>query len=139
MAKMPTATVIGAGTLTLGEISSITAMDHQVTSVVLKPSAKQSESRRVLSGGEIAGDREESFKLEGKIVQDFGNPESLTEWLFNHRGEEMSFTFTPNSAKKKTVKGRLIVEAIDIGGDVNSKPESPFSFALVGPPAIVNI
>lgn len=128
---------IGAGELTIGASTDLTIFSGQVTACRLVPSVDQGDTITVLSGEKVAGDRTESFTLEGTLLQDLGATESTTEWLFENRGETHVFEFTPNTAKGKTITGSLVVEAIEIGGDVSTKATSDFTFIVVGDPAIV--
>jgi len=132
-------TTMGPGKLTIGASSSLTTFEGQVTSCRLVPSVDQGDAIYVLSGESVAGDRTESFTLEGTMLQDFGKTGSRLEWLFTNRGQTHVFSFEPNTAAGKRWTGSLVVEAIESGGDVNTKPTSDFSFVLVGAPAIVPV
>ncbi|MFJ3394002.1 hypothetical protein [Leifsonia aquatica] len=127
---------IGPGTLTIGAETDLTNFAGKCTSAKLVPSVKRGDKIQLLDGSEEAGDRTESFALEGKFLQDFGQADSKTEWLFEHRGEEHPFVYRPNNGSAKSITGTLTVEAIDMGGDVGEKPVSDFSFELVGAPTI---
>lgn len=127
---------VGPGVLTIGATTDLTTFESQTTSCKLTPSVDKGDPINVLSGEQVSGDRTESWTLDGNFLQDFGSTDSRVEWLFEHRGEDHPFEYTPNTAKGKSVTGTLTVEAVDIGGDVNTKPTSDFSFALVGSPAI---
>ncbi|MGP9788246.1 hypothetical protein ACT3UD_18395 [Glutamicibacter sp. 287] len=130
---------VGAGQLTIGAVSDLTNFSSQTTSVKLVPSVDQGDSIAVLSGESVAGDRTESFNLEGTILQDLGATESKTEWLFEHRGETHAFEFVPSTAKGKKITGSLVVEAVEIGGDVGTKPTSDFEFLVVGEPVLGDV
>lgn len=127
---------VGPGTLTIGEEAALEEFNSQVTSCKLTPSVDNGDPINVLSGEQVPGDRTESFTLDGTFLQDFGKSDSRTEWLFTHRGEQQPFEFAPSTAAGKSITGELVVEAIDIGGDVKTKPTSDFSFIIVGEPAI---
>ena len=127
---------MGPGTLTIGSAANLTQFASQVTECVLKPKVDNDDPINVLSGEQVAGDRTESFSLEGSFLQDFGSLGSTTEWLFQHRGETHPFTFTPNTVAGKAIVGSLQVEAIEIGGDARSKPTSDFEFQVIGEPTI---
>lgn len=129
---------VGPGTLTIGASGSLQDFSAQATSVKLTPSVDNGDPINVLSGEQVAGDRSESFTLDGTFLQDLG-ADSLTEWLFTNRGTEQPFVFVPSTAAGRQISGSLIVEAIDIGGDVKTKPTSDFSFVIVGAPAIAAV
>lgn len=130
---------VGPGRFTIGADTDLTVFSGQVTSLRLVPSVDVGDAIYVLDGGEVSGDRTESWTVAGTMLQDFGATTSKTEWLFTHRGEDMAFSYAPSSALGKEITGTLTVEAIEIGGDVKSKPTSDFEFKLVGPPAIGTI
>ena len=134
-----TVATLDAGVLTIGSDLNITNFESQVTSARLVPNVDTEDAINVLSGEQVAGDRSESFTLEGSLLQDFGATGSTTEWLYNHRGEEHAFSFTPSTAAGKKITGNLVVEAIEIGGDARTKPTSDFEFVVVGAPTIVSI
>ena len=127
---------IGAGTLTIGATGSLITMQSQVTACRLVPSVDRGDNVNVLSGEEVSGDRSESWNLAGTILQDIGAAESVVEWLFDHRGETHPFEFVPSTAKGRKFSGELNVEAVEMGGDVKTKPTSDFEFALVGFPTM---
>lgn len=130
---------VGPGRFTIGSDVDLTTFSGQVTSLRLVPSVDVGDAIHVLDGGEVSGDRTESWTVSGTMLQDFGAATSKTEWLFTHRGEDMEFSYAPSSAMGKEINGTLTVEAIEIGGDVKSKPTSDFEFKLVGPPVIATI
>ena len=130
---------IGPGVLTIGSDVLLSSFESQVTSVSLVPDVDTDDPINVLSGEQVAGDRSESFTLEGEMLQDFGDTDSRTEWLFNHRGEEHPFSFTPNSSKAKKITGNLVVEAVAIGGEARTKATSDFEFQVIGSPVIAAI
>ena len=127
---------VGPGTLTIGSAGNLTNFESQTTSCRLVPNVENDDAINVLSGEQVAGDRTESFTLEGTFLQDFGDPGSKVEWLFAHRGETHPFKFIPNTSKGKQITGDLQVEAVEIGGAARSKPTSDFEFAVIGEPVI---
>lgn len=127
---------VGPGKLTIGATDDLTQFGSQCTSCKVTPSVDTGDPLDVLSGEQAAGDRSESWTLNGTFVQDFGATESTTEWLFTHRGESHPFEYTPSNAAGKKISGQLVVEAIEIGGDVKTKPTSDFEFNLEGAPTI---
>lgn len=130
---------VGPGTFTIGASSDLTTFTSQVTSIRLVPSVDQGDAIFVLSGESVAGDRTESYTIEGTLLQDFGSTGSRTEWLYNNAGETHVFTYTPATVSGKSITGSLVVEAVEIGGDVNTKPTSDFTFTCIGKPVIGTI
>lgn len=127
-------TILGPGTLTIGENTSLHNMSNQVTSVKLVPKVDKGDTRQVLSGKERGGSRKESWTLEGKFLFDAGTAESTSDFLFDQRGKDMKFEFTPAAANGNKYAGTLTVESAEIGGDVGEEAEVDFEFTLVGAP-----
>lgn len=133
MATINTMTT-GPGTLTIGEKTKLSAMAVQVLEAELKPKVKQEEGKRVLSGDMKGGDRTETWTLEGKMLQDWGVASSVSEFLFDNRGQDMPFNFVPAKANGTQFAGTVTVEATSVGGKVGEEAEADFEFNLVGVP-----
>lgn len=127
---------VGPGTLTLGEDGTLSTLSSQVTACRLVPTVDNEDPIDVLSGEQAPGDRSESWALAGTLLQDLGAADSTTEFLFEHRGEQLPFQFIPATAAGKELTGTVTVEAIEMGGDAKTKPTSDFEWQLVGFPAI---
>lgn len=131
---------MGPGTLTLGDVGDVKSLSSQVTNVRITPNVDTGDPINVLSGESVPGDRDETWTLAGTLVQDLGagvaGADSIVEWLFTNAGETMPFTFVPSTAKGRQITGDVTVEAVEIGGDVKSKPTSDFEWQVSGRPAI---
>lgn len=131
-------TILRDGILTIGETGSLTVLASQCPQVELVPAVKQDDPIEVLSGDTAAGDRTESWQLKGKLIQDIGQANSVWEYCFTNRGKEQPFEFVPNSTSPtpKKLTGRLVVDAISVGGEVGKANQSDFEFQLVGEPVL---
>lgn len=130
---------MGPGTLTIGPPEALITFSAQVTNCRVVPSVDKGDPLNVLSGETVPGDRDESWTLAGTLVQDLGAAAGTTEWLFTHRGENHPFVFVPSTAGGKEFTGTVSVEAIEMGGDVKSKPTSDFEFDMVGAPLLDDV
>lgn len=128
---------VGAGTFTIGAAGLLTNFSSQVTSVKLVPSSETEDDIYVLSGESVAGAFSETYTIEGTLLQDFGSTASKIEWLYAHSGETHVFEFDPATTGATKITGSLVVTAVEIGGDVRSKPTSDFTFKCVGKPTVV--
>lgn len=128
-------TILGPGELTIGETASLHNMSNQVIECKLVPKVDKGNTRIVLSGKERGGSRKESWTLEGKFLFDAGTAESTSDFLFDKRGQDMPFSFTPAAANGNKYTGTLTVESAEIGGEVGEETEVDFEFSLVGVPA----
>ncbi|AMB58240.1 hypothetical protein [Microterricola viridarii] len=128
------APAIGPGTLTIGSELMLTDFSSQARSCKIVPNVDKGEPIVVLSGETAPGDRTETFTMEATLQGDFGVESSTTEWLWEHRGEVHDFVYIPNATLGRKVTGQLVVEAIEIGGEVKTKPTADVTFDLVGEP-----
>lgn len=126
----------GPGKFIIGESSDLETFDSQVRSITLEPEVDKGEPKEVLSGEIMRGERTEKFKITGTLINDFGAQDSLVEFCWAKRGQELPFTFTPNTSTGREITGDLIVEAVSIGGEVGETPETDFEFDVVGTPVI---
>lgn len=123
---------VGPGKLTFSSPSG--SFESQITSARITTSASRSESLKVLSGEEIPGDSTYKFTLEATCLQDLKTA-GIVDFSWKNMGKTVSFTYTPNSALKATVTGKVVVDPINIGGKVGERADSDFSWECIGKPA----
>lgn len=124
---------VGPGTLTIGETGTLLDVSCQVTEVMLSPDKDQEDAVNTLCGDSLAGDITYTFTLKGTLVQDW-SPAGVNKFCHTNRGLQLPFTFTPSTADGPTITGELIVDPIDTGGKVKSKPFAEFEFTVIGDP-----
>lgn len=129
----PAVTQVGPGELTLGATDSLKSFALTCVGCKIIPSVTKADPRTVLSGDVIPGARTESASAEVKLLDDFGQTDSNSEWLWEHRGQQVPFRYTPKNGLKVIV-GTITVEPIDIAGDVGTNPEQTVTFDFVGMP-----
>lgn len=127
------AQTMGPGTLSLGAVGSTIDFTAQVKSCTVKWKGKSSDSVLTLSGDTLAGDREYTVTLDATIIQDLSD-DGVVDWTWEHKGEEIPFSFVPSTAAGKSVNGLVVVDPLDIGGDVGKRNESGMSWECVGTP-----
>lgn len=125
---------VGPGLLTIGSAAALTNFSSQMRSARIVPSVSVGDPIDVLSGETVPGDRTETFALVVSIQSDFGHNDSRVEWLWKERGKTHPFAYIPNNALGRRITGSIIVEPIEIGGDVKSKPAHEVTMQLVGAP-----
>ena len=131
-------TKLGPGTLTLGAGAMEVNAQLTACSVVPSENVTTTDSIKVLSGEELAGDDSASytFTLEGTFLQDLGAVASVVDWSWSNMGTEQPFTFTPNTAAAVEVSGTLTPVPLRVGGDeVDAGPmASDFTWRIKGTP-----
>ena len=126
---------LGPGTLTIGETGSGQEIAKQATAVAIEPSYSDGERQIVLSGDTDQEAGEWEGTLTATFFQDYAN-DGLLAWTWEHDGETLPFTFTPNSTAGFTVTGTVVVRPATIGGDVDTENTSEVEWALPEKPAI---
>lgn len=125
MAKVRT---LGPGSLKIGDTGSEHDFSADVTNTALEPSTDTEDPDNFLDGHSEGGSQTESWTLTGSVKEDF-SMNGLQVWCNQHSGEELPFTFIPNTSGTVQWKGKVTIASIQIGGDVKSKNANDFSFA----------
>lgn len=136
----PTATVrkLGPGTLTVGAPGTALDFSGRATAVTITWSVDNEDDTPTLDGGVIAGDRTYTATLEATVYQDDLTDGGLIRYSWTNKGAQVPFTFTPYTASGIAITGQLIVDPLDVGGDVNKKNTSDLAWACVGEPELTD-
>lgn len=126
---------VGPGTLTIGAVGSPVDFSAQITSTVVSWKVDTDDPVDVLSGDELPGDDTWTATLSGTVLQDLSDA-GIVEYTWDHKGEQVPFTFVPSTAVGKAVSGVVKIGPLDIGGDVKKRPTSDFSWDCVGEPTL---
>lgn len=121
---------VKSGTLTLGGASP-TDFSCSPTNIRLTPSVNTEDPLEVLCGDVIQGIGSTTWSLDGTAVSDFDDPNGFVLYAFHQNGETVPFTWQPNP-QSGTWSGSVVIAAIEIGGDINTRLTTDFSFGVVG-------
>src|SRR5262245_20119802 len=137
---MPAKTVkLGPGLLTIGATGTEVDFTCQVTAAHVDWEVDEGDDTQVLCGEAVPGERAYSATLAGTLFQDLGAaaPGGIVEYSWDHKGEEVPFTFVPNTAAAVQVEGNVIVDPLTVGGDESgANMTSDFEWAIVGDPIL---
>lgn len=127
---------LGPGVFTLG--AGPLAASAQVTSMRVVPAEEVQTfvAIPVLSGDELPAEESASvrFTLEGTFLQDI-KVAGVVDYTWDHTGEEVPFTYEPNTVVGATVEGTVRVVPLMIGGDeMKQRPSSDFTWRIIGTP-----
>jgi hypothetical protein len=122
------------GTLSFGATGGVDA-STLITKASTKWKADAGDAVEVLSGATIAGGRTYSSQLAFTAYQDDMADGGLIAYSFAQKGAEVPFTFTPASGGRSIV-GTVVVDPIDVGGDVGAKNTSDITWDCVGEPEL---
>jgi len=129
------AQTLGPGTFTIGSVGTPLDLTAQVTSIKVTPSADAEDSIVTLSGETLAGERTYSWTLGGTLVQDLTDA-GMFDYTWTNKGTQVPFTFTPSTAAGRSVTGTVIVDPLELGGDVKKKNTTDFEWVIVGDPEL---
>jgi hypothetical protein len=135
---MPATVVkLGPGELSVGEVGTPVDFTCQVTAAQVEWSADVGDDTQVLCGETVPGERTYSSVLTGTLYQDLGLVGGIVEYTWAHKGEEVPFTFVPNTTAAQQVTGTLILDPLTVGGDeAGANMSSDFEWAIVGEPVL---
>ena len=109
----------------------------QATKVQITPSVSEEDPIEVLCGDKVGGGGTTADKLDFTVISDHSSVNGLVAWSWLHRGETCEFQFQPTSDKTQVWTGKVIVQALQVGGEVGSKlltVDGSWNLALVTPP-----
>lgn len=129
------AQTMGPGTLTIGSVGSPLDLTAQVTACKVTPSADAEDSVTTLSGETLAGERSYTWALSGTLIQDL-TEEGMFDYTWANKGSQVPFSFTPSTAAGRTITGTVIVDPLELGGDVKTKNTTDFEWVVVGDPVL---
>lgn len=126
---------MGPGTLTIGAVGTPLDLTSQVTACKVTPSAEAEDAIPTLSGETLAGERIYSWTLSATLIQDLTEA-GMFDYTWDNKGTQVPFSFTPSTAAGRTVTGTVIVDPLEIGGDVKKKNTTDLEWEIVGDPVL---
>lgn len=126
---------LGPGELIIGETGSPLNLSCQLTAASVTWDKDAEDPFNVLCGDTVPGDVQYTAKLTGTVLQDL-SADGMMDYTWTNKGEAVPFTFTPSTTAGRTVTGTVVVDPLDIGGDVKTKPTSEFEWDCVGEPVL---
>lgn len=127
---------LGPGTLEIGEVGTEVDASCLVNGMAITSDSDKDDDKTMLCGTVKAGAITFTYTMEGNVDID---PEAGAAGLFalsqDHAGEQVPFTFTPNTADGTTATGVVTVAPLDFGADeFGADLSSDLSWSLVGKP-----
>jgi hypothetical protein len=128
---------MGPGVLTVGSAGSPVDMSSRCTSVKVTWKVNAEDDTPTLDGGVESGDRTYTATLEATIYQDDLRDGEVARFTWEQKGTAQPATFTPFTGGT-SITGEVIVDPLDIGGDVAKKNTSDIKWAFIGEPELVD-
>ena len=137
---MPATTVkLGPGTLSIGEVGTEVDFTCQVTAAHVDWEVDAEDPTEVLCGETVPGERSYTSVLAGTLYQDLGVSTGIVAYSWQHKGEEVAFSFIPSTDAGDEVTGTVILDPLSVGGDeAGTNMTSDFEWAIVGEPTLTS-
>lgn len=139
---MTTSFVHGPGTLILDPGGDDMALQAQLSSFEVEPSESVTAGATIdlLDGGSLNdGDTSSvDWKCNGTTVQTLVAA-GIIAYSWAHSGEEIPFTWIPNTVADRQVTGTIVMVPIKLGGPVKKRNTSDFSWRLTAAPVLADV
>lgn len=126
---------VGPGLLSIGDVGSAVDIATRCSSATIKWKKDAEDSELMLSGDTEAGDVTYTAQLTAKVKQGDLSASGLVAFTWTNKGAQLPFVYRPY-ADGPFIVGELIVDPIDAGGDVGSKPTSDITWDCIGEPSL---
>lgn len=124
---------LGPGSLVLGEIGTQLDLSCQLTNARVSWEVDAEDSEVTLCGDVIGGARTYTATLAGSVFQDV-QADGVIDYTWKNKGAEVPFKFVPADTEKAVITGRVIIDPVEIGGNVRARNKSDFEWTCVGEP-----
>ena len=129
-------TKFGPGTISVGETGAPVDFSAQLINGLIEWDKDKDDDVTVLSGDIVAGASTYTATLSGTLFQDLA-ASGILEFSWTHKGEQVPFTFTPNTANGTSVEGDLVIDPVPFGSDEpKANMQGDFTWNLVGEPTL---
>lgn len=78
-----------------------------------------------------------TYTAEMTIFQDWETSGALVAYLLAHAGETVAVTYKPNAAGGPSFTAQIVLDAPDIGGDIDAWLQTSLTHGVVGRPTLV--
>jgi hypothetical protein len=131
---MITESRVKSGVLTLGTAPG-NDFSCQPTNIRVTPTTDDDgDPVETLCGDTIPAGKKESYVLAGTAIQDFDDEAGFLSYCYDNALTTVPFTWEPNITGAPAWAGSVVIEALEEGGDVNTRITSDFEFDCVGRP-----
>ena len=125
---------VKSGTFTLGTVPG-TSFACQPTNIRVTPTTDDDgDPVETLCGDTVPAGKKETWVLAGTAIQDFDDDAGFLSYCYDNALTTVPFTWQPNITGAPSWAGNLLIEALEEGGDVNTRITTDFEFDIVGKP-----
>lgn len=124
---------VGPGSLTFGETGSGLDLSCQVSTAQIEWDSDTEDTTYVLCGDAVEGETTYTANLTATVLQDLER-EGVVDYTWRNKGTKVPFEYVPSSRVGATITGECVIQPINVGGDVRTRPTSDLEFPCVGEP-----
>ena len=122
---------LGPGTLTIGETGTLIDISCLVNNVSIVPDISEGDEKTMLCGTSKRSADTITWSLSGNVDVDAGVESGFFALTWQHIGEVVPFTYTPNTELGTVVVGDLKLAPLELGADnYGDFLNSDFEFGL---------
>jgi hypothetical protein len=126
---------LGPGELQIGVTGTLIDVSCLVNNAVISADKNEGDSTTKLCGTVRPGAVSYDYSLSGNMDTDVAEAAGFFALTQDNAGQQMAFTFTPNSDAGTAATGNLVIDPLDFGGDTTGETMvSDFEFSIVGRP-----
>lgn len=126
---------LGPGTLSIGATGTPIDVSCLVNNAVIAADKTEGDSTTKLCGTVRPGAVTYDYTLSGNMDTDVADADGFFALSQAQAGQQLDFTFEPNTDAGTTATGKLVVDPLDFGGDTTGETmTSDFEFTVVGTP-----
>lgn len=131
-------TRLGPGEFTFGATGTPMDASCQLANGVVAWDKDAEDPITVLCGDTVPGSVTYTAAMSGNLLQDLAEEDGLVAYTWEHKGEAVPFTYTPNTAAGATVSGTIVIDPLDVGSedDYGAVMSSDFEWDIVGTPVL---
>jgi hypothetical protein len=127
-----------SGSLLLGTSPGVEYACQQTNVRIVPEHNEEGDEVETLCGDVLTPSTTTSWTLQGTAIQDWdaAGGVSFIQYSWENDGDTVDFSWTPN-AGATTITGQVTVRALELGGDVNTRITSDFTWPMAGAPTAV--
>lgn len=126
---------LGPGTLSIGATGTPIDVSCLVNNAVIAADKTEGDSTTKLCGTVRPGAVTYDYTLSGNMDTDVAADDGFFALSQASAGQQLDFTFEPNTDAGTVATGKLVVDPLDFGGDTTGETmTSDFEFTVVGTP-----
>jgi hypothetical protein len=126
---------LGPGELSIGLTGTPIDVSCLINNAIISPEKDEGDSVTKLCGTVVPGSVKYTYTLAGNIDLDIAATSGLWALSQQSPGQQVDFTFTPNTDAGTTATGKLVLDPLPFGGEETTETmAADFEFAIVDKP-----